>query len=43
MMAGGVADLADAELESLLKVLEDVDTELDVEPAVLLPVLEGDV
>jgi hypothetical protein len=43
MMAGGVADLADAELESLLEVLEDVDTELDVEPAVLLPVLEGDV
>jgi anti-sigma factor RsiW len=43
VMGGGVSDLADADLESLLKVLDDVDTELDVEPAVLLPVLEGDV
>jgi hypothetical protein len=43
VMVGGVAELAEAELESLLQALEDVDTELDVEPAVLLPVLEGDV
>jgi hypothetical protein len=43
VMAGGVSDLADADLESLLQVLDDVDTELDVEPAVLSPVLEGDV
>ena len=43
VMGGGVSDLADADLESLLEVLDDVDTELDVEPAVLLPVLEGDV
>jgi hypothetical protein len=42
-MGGGVSDLADADLESLLDVLDDVDTELDVEPAVVLPVLEGDV
>jgi len=43
VMGGGVSDLADAELESLLQVIDNVDTELDVEPAVLLPVLEGDV
>lgn len=43
VMGGGVSDLADADLESLLDVLDDVDTELDVEPAVVLPVLEGDV
>ncbi|HJR65712.1 MAG TPA: hypothetical protein VJ802_04745, partial [Gemmatimonadaceae bacterium] len=43
VMGGGVSDLADADLESLLEVLDDVDAELDVEPAVLLPVLEGDV
>jgi hypothetical protein len=43
VMGGGVSDLADADLESLLQALEGVDTELDVEPAVLLPVLEGDV
>jgi hypothetical protein len=43
VMGGGVSDLADADLESLLEVLEGVDTELDVEPAVLQPVLEGDV
>jgi hypothetical protein len=43
VMGGGVSDLADAELESLLQVLDNVDTQLDVEPAVLLPVLEGDV
>jgi hypothetical protein len=43
MMGGGVSDLADADLESLLQALDDVDTELDVEPAVLLPVMEGDV
>ncbi len=43
VMGGGVSDLADADLESLLDVLDDVDTQLDVEPAVLVPVLEGDV
>lgn len=43
VMGGGVSDLADAELESLLQVIDNVGTELDVEPAVLLPVLEGDV
>ena len=43
VMGGGVSDLADADLESLLQALDDVDTDLDVEPAVLLPVLEGDV
>ena len=43
VMGGGVSDLADADLESLLQALEDVDTNLDVEPAVLSPVLEGDV
>jgi anti-sigma factor RsiW len=42
VMGGGVSDLADADLESLLHALDDVDTQLDVEPAVLLPVLEGD-
>ena len=43
MMGGGVSDLADADLESLLGVLEGLDAEIDVEPAVLLPLLEGDV
>lgn len=43
VMGGGVSDLADAELESLLQVIDNVGIELDVEPAVLLPVLEGDV
>lgn len=43
VMGGGVSDLADADLESLLEVLDNVDTQVDVEPAVLLPVLEGDV
>ena len=43
VMGGGVSDLADADLESLLGVLEGLDAEIDVEPAVLLPLLEGDV
>ena len=43
VMGGGVSDLADADLESLLQALDDVDTQLDVEPAVVMPVLEGDV
>jgi hypothetical protein len=43
VMGGGVSDLADADLESLLQVLQEVDTALDVEPAVLSPILEGDV
>jgi hypothetical protein len=43
VMGGGVSDLADADLESLLGVLDGLDAEIDVEPAVLLPLLEGDV
>lgn len=43
VMGGGVSDLADADLESLLGVLEGLDAEIDVEPAVLVPLLEGDV
>jgi anti-sigma factor RsiW len=43
VMDGGVSDLADADLESLLKALDGLDAQLDVEPAPLLPVLEGDV
>lgn len=43
VMGGGVSDLADADLESLLAVLEGLDAEIDVEPVVLLPLLEGDV
>lgn len=43
VMGGGVSDLADADLESLLGVLEGLDAEIEVEPAVLLPLLEGDV
>jgi anti-sigma factor RsiW len=43
VMGGGVSDLADADLESLLGVLEGLDAEIDVEPAVLLPLVEGDV
>ena len=43
VMGGGVSDLADADLESLLKALDGLDAQLDVEPAPLLPVLEGEV
>jgi hypothetical protein len=43
VMGGGVSDLADADLESLLGVLDGLDTQIDVEPSVLLPLLEGDV
>lgn len=43
VLGGGVSDLADADLESLLEALDDVDAELDVEPTVVSPVLEGDV
>lgn len=43
VLGGGVSDLADADLESLLEALDDVDAELDVEPTVFSPVLEGDV
>ena len=43
VMGGGVSDLADADLESLLRALDGLDAQLDVEPATLLPVLEGDV
>jgi putative zinc finger protein len=43
VMGGGVSDLADADLESLLRALDGLDAQIDVEPAPLLPVLEGDV
>jgi hypothetical protein len=43
VMGGGVSDLADADLQSLLGVLEGLDAQIDVEPAVLLPLVEGDV
>lgn len=42
-VGGGLTDLADAELESLLRELEGLDAQFEVEPANLLPVLEGDV
>lgn len=42
-VAGGLTDLADAELESLLRELEGLDAQFEIEPANLLPVLEGDV
>jgi hypothetical protein len=38
-----VSDLAEADLESLLRALDDLDAQLDVEPAPLLPLLEGEV
>ena len=43
VVGGGVSDLADADLESLLGVLEGLDGQLDVEPAAFVPLLEGDV
>lgn len=42
-VGGGLTDLADAELESLLRELDGLDAQFEVEPANLLPVLEGDV
>ncbi|MGQ0712914.1 MAG: anti-sigma factor family protein [Gemmatimonadaceae bacterium] len=43
VMGGGVSDLADVDLESLLGVLEGLDAQFDVEPTTLIPLLEGDV
>jgi anti-sigma factor RsiW len=43
VMGGTVSDLADADLESLLRELDGLDAQLDVEPAAVLPLLEGDV
>jgi anti-sigma factor RsiW len=43
VVGGGISDLADADLESLLRVLDGLDAQLDVEPARLLPLLEGEV
>jgi len=42
-VGGGLTDLADAQLESLLRELDRLDAQFEVEPANLLPVLEGDV
>jgi anti-sigma factor RsiW len=43
VLGGGLNDLADADLESLLRVLEGLDAQVDVEPVPLLPLLEGEV
>jgi anti-sigma factor RsiW len=43
VVSGGVSDLADADLESLLRMLDGLDAQLDVEPAALLPLLEEEV
>jgi hypothetical protein len=43
VVGGGVSDLADADLESLLRVLDRLDAQLDAEPARVMPLLEGEV
>jgi anti-sigma factor RsiW len=43
VVGGGVADLADADLESLLGMLDDLDAQIDVEPSALPVLLEGEV
>lgn len=43
VVGGGLSDLADADLESLLRIVDGLDAHLDVEPAALLPLLEGEV
>ena len=43
VVGGGLSDLADADLESLLRALDGLDAQLDVEPAPLLPLVEGEV
>jgi anti-sigma factor RsiW len=43
VVGGGLSDLADADLESLLRIVDGLDAQLDVEPAALLPLLEGEV
>jgi hypothetical protein len=43
VLGSGLNDLADADLESLLGALEGFDAHVDVEPAPVLPLLEGEV
>jgi anti-sigma factor RsiW len=43
VVGGGVSELAEADLESLLRVLEGLDGQIDIEPAPLLPLVEGEV
>jgi hypothetical protein len=43
VVGGGISELADADLESLLRVLDRLDGQIDVEPAPLLPLVEGEV
>ena len=43
VVGGGVADLADADLEALLGMLDGLDAQIDVEPAALPVLLEGEV
>ena len=43
VVVGGIADLADADLEALLGMLDGLDAQIDVEPAALPVLLEGEV
>jgi hypothetical protein len=43
VVGGGVADLADADLEALLAMLEGLDAQIDVEPVAAPLLLEGEV
>jgi Putative zinc-finger len=43
VVGGGVADLADADLEALLAMLDGLDAQIDVEPTALPVLLEGEV
>ena len=43
VVGGGLSELADADIESLLRIVDGLDAHLDVEPAALLPLLEGEV
>lgn len=43
VVGGGVADLADADLEALLGMLDGLDTQIDVEPTAVPLLLEGEV
>ena len=43
VVGGGVADLADADLEVLLGMLDGLDAQIDVEPTALPVLLEGEV
>jgi anti-sigma factor RsiW len=42
VVAGGVSELADADLESLLRALDGLDVQIDPEPAPLPPLVEGE-